>query len=238
MWGRAIRRKPVAAVIAEVRELKRLAGAPSLFFTDDNLLADRAYAKELLTALADVGVRWSTFTDISFAEDDALLDLLPVSGCAEVLIGFETVRERSMGQVSEFKRRALSRYPESIRRIQSRGVGVIGSFVVGFDEDTPETFDELASFLDENPLHEISISILTPYPGTELFEAFRREGRITTFDWGRYSDLSWNVNFRPARLTEAEIRAGVTRLLDHAYSPEAARRRTRHFIELAKRRPA
>jgi radical SAM superfamily enzyme YgiQ (UPF0313 family) len=141
-----------------------------------------------------------------------------------------------MEQVSEFKRRELAGYAQSIKQIQAAGIGIIGSFVIGFDQDTEETFEHLFQFIDENMLHEISISILTPYPGTELFKQFRREGRLTTLDYGRYSDLSWNVNYHPRNLSPQQIRQGITKLLDRVYSKEMFLKRMRHFKQMVKER--
>lgn len=234
--GKRLRHKPVAAVLAEIAAIKQQEPHPSLFFMDDNMLSDRQYAIPLLAALADTGVRWCTFTDISFAHDERILERLVPAGCSEVLIGFETVTPAAMNQVSEFKRRELAGYGDSIRRIQEAGIGVIGSFVVGFDEDTPAVFDHLLEFIETNMLHEISISILTPYPGTELFQRFLEDGRLTSLDYGRYSDLSWNVNFKPRQMTVEQIHEGIRGLLDRVYSPEMNRRRLRHFKDLVKRR--
>jgi len=234
-YGKKLRHKPVKNVIEEVEIIKKFQPLPSLFFMDDNMLSDRRYSVELVKELSKKNVRWCTFTDISFAHDDELLKLLPLSGCSEVLIGFETIHNSSMEQVSEFKKRELLRYDESIKKIQEAGIGIIGSFVVGFDSDTPEVFDRLFEFIDRNMLHEISISILTPYPGTELFEEFKKSGRLTTLDYSKYSDLSWNINYSPVGMSKEEIKSGIVKLLDRVYSKEMFIKRVKHLKNIARR---
>ncbi|MCX7010853.1 MAG: radical SAM protein [Kiritimatiellaeota bacterium] len=132
-FGRTWNARPVAEVVAEIRALK----PRTIFFTDDNLMADRLRAKALLRALTSLKVRWAAQVTLDAAGDKELVGLMQDSGCAFVLVGFESLNPAALAAMGKDINRA-SAYAETVRRLGHQGTGVYGTFVFGYDGDTAE----------------------------------------------------------------------------------------------------
>ena len=113
---------------------------------------NRRHSRELLRAVAAEGIRWFTETDVSVADDPELLELLRESGCAEVLIGFESPTAAGLEGVElrrNWKRGRVDGYRAAIERIQGHGIAVNACFVLGLDGDGPEVFDAVYDFVQQ-----------------------------------------------------------------------------------------
>jgi len=230
IYGPEYRKKTVPQVCRELDLIKTAAGDKFITFADENLLADRAYSKELLKALIPYRINYECYCDAGVAEDDELLDLLKESGCLELLIGFESVEPAVLAALEPWKAQKLKDYPRIIEKIQSRGLGVVGLFVLGFDQDTPETFAKMADFIDKTGLFDVDISLLTPIPGSRLYQNLEAENRLLSRDWDRYT---WhNVNFKPRGLTPQELVRGKFQVYRHFYRESALRERMSRFGEI------
>ena len=103
------------------------------------------------------------------------------SGCAQVLVGLESPVEAGLHGLelrSDWKRRRFPDYRAAIDEIQAHGITVNGCFVIGLDGHTPEIFDQVFDFVRDSGLYEVQITILTPFPGTPLYDRLEREHRI------------------------------------------------------------
>lgn len=228
--------KPVETVLAEIREARRWFREPFFEFADDNTFLHRRWSKELLRALIPEDIRYFTETDASVAEDPELCDLLAASGCRQVLIGFESPRCEDLDGLdpANWKQRYAPRILEVIDTLQSRGVSVNGCFILGMDNQTPEVFPELLEFVKRSGLAEVQYTVLTPFPGTPLYNRLRSEGRIL---WEQYWDRCtlFDVNFVPKQMTVEELESGLRWLFRETYSKAETEARSRRFI-LQKRR--
>ena len=230
--------KPVAKVVSEIRAAMPVIERPFFEFADDNTFINKKWSKELLRAIAPLGVRWFTETDISVADDEALLDLLADSGCRQILVGLESPSAQGLEGIDphNWKRNHCDRYLESIEKIQSRGVTVNGCFIVGLDSDTPETFAEIKEFVERSRLLEVQITVLTPFPGTPLYERLRRERRLLKDRfWDRCT--LFDVNFVPKNLTVDELETGLRWMFREIYNERAFSRRKRHYMDIVKEHP-
>lgn len=229
LFGAKYRKKSVPQVLREIQVLREALGEVRLGFADDNFLVHRRFSKALLRALTTQGLRWIAQTDISVARDPELLELARESGCMHLFIGFESISEEGLDGIdrSGFKRRQLNRYAQDIAAIQSHGIGVMGSFIVGLDGDDMATFDRLEGFIRQTSLFDAQVTVLTPLPGTRLRERMKREGRILDAPWRDYT-LS-HVNFIHPRLSREEIETGVLRMFRFIQSDEMYRRKLDHF---------
>ncbi len=237
LYGPRYRIKQVDRVLQEVDAVRSLWHRPFIEFADDNTFVHKSWAKRLLRELADREVRYFTETDVSLADDEELLDLLYPSGCRQVLIGFESPRRASLEGMdrANWKIRQHSRYVEAIDKIQGRGVSVCGCFIVGLDSDTPEVFDELREFIDRSRLLEVQITILTPFPGTRLYQRLLAERRLLyPGAWDRCT--LFDVNFRPCGMSVEQLEEGVMQLWRDTWNVEAFTRRKRHYRELLRAR--
>lgn len=229
--------KPVAQVIAEIRAIKAIWPEPFIEFADDNTFVNKAHSLELVEAVGEESVRWFTETDVSVADDPELLVSLADAGCAEVLIGFETPTPSGLDGIElrrNWKRTRLDGYREAIERIQSAGVAVNACFVLGLDGDGPEVFEAVEGFVEETQPFDVQITVMTPFPGTPLYERLRRKGRLLEERaWGKCT--LFDVNFRPLRMSVEELERGLVGLGLRLYSEEATLRRRRAFGD---RRPS
>ncbi len=223
--------KPVEKVIAEIRRIKEIWEDPFIEFADDNSFVNKPHAKKLLRALAKENIRWFTETDVSVAEDEELLQLLRDSGCLQVLIGFESptlIGLDGLEQLANWKAKKFGEYRQAIERIQDHGVTVNGCFVLGLDGTGRESFDEVWRFVRDSGLYEVQITILTPFPGTPLYERLAAAGRLLRQDAWEYCTL-FDVNFRPDRMSVTELETGFRDLVERLYSTEFTQERRGRF---------
>jgi radical SAM superfamily enzyme YgiQ (UPF0313 family) len=218
--GHRFRARPVREVVEEARGLGRW-----LLFMDDNIVADPDYAKELFAALAPLGKVWFSQASVRLASDPELLDLAARSGCRGVFVGFESLNEKSLSAWRKTPNRARD-YGQVVARLHDRGIGVFGGFVFGTDDDDARVFPRTLGFLREARIDALQATILTPFPGTPLFDAMQRQGRIRTLDWGQY-DFG-HVVFEPARLSTNDLLRGQNWVQSQFYSWRDTSRRLLH----------
>ena len=229
--------KPIAKVLAEVREIERLWPRPFVEFADDNSFVNRRHSKALLRALAGEEIRWFTETDIAIADDPELLELMHASGCAEVLIGLESPHASGVSGVEQrrdWKRSRFDDYAAAIERIQSHGIAVNGCFVLGLDGDGPDVFEDIEAFVRRSGLFDVQITVLTPFPGTPLYERLLAEGRLLEETaWERCS--LFDVNFRPLHMSPETLQREGLELGRRLYTEEARTARRQRFHEQRRR---
>jgi len=229
--------KPVDKVIAELREIKRLWPTPFIEFADDNSFVVRRQSKALLRALVDEDIRWFTETDISVADDPELLELIHAAGCAEILIGLESPTAAGIDHVEtrrNWKRTRFDGYLDAIERIQGHGIAVNGCFVLGLDGDGPEVFDEVEDFVRRSGQFDVQITVLTPFPGTPLYDRLLAQGRLLEpTAWERCS--LFDVNFRPALMSAKELQHEALELGRRLYAEEERTARRHRFHDQRRR---
>jgi radical SAM superfamily enzyme YgiQ (UPF0313 family) len=225
------KQKPVEKVLAEIDRIRDLWPRPFVEFADDNAFVRRSWWKEFLPQLKRRRVKWFAETDLSVADDEDLLAMMRDAGCAQVLIGFESPVVDGLDDVelrANWKRRQFPRYRDAIRRIQSHGVRVNACFVVGLDGHRPGIFDAVYDFVEQVAPFDVQITYPTPFPGTPMYEQFRRGGRlIEERAWERCT--LFDVNFRPARMSAQELRSGFHDLARRLYDDSFTRYRKDSF---------
>jgi len=238
--GQPYRKRPVADVIRDVEAVRRLHPNPFIEFADDNTFVDHAWGRDLCRALEPTGVKWFTETDISVADDPELLTLMRRSRCRQVLVGLESPEANALDGIearSNFKRRRFDGAVEAVRRIQAEGISVNGCFILGLDGHGPDIFERVLAFAMEVPLYEVQITVLTPFPGTPLYDRLLAEGRIV--EPGRWDLCTlFDVNHVPRGMTADELRGGTRWLVERLFSADAVRARRRGFFEASWRRRA
>lgn len=230
--------KPVERVMAEVRSIKEVWDHPFIEMADDNSFIHRGHARELCRAMAPERLKWFTETDVSIADDGELLDLMRAAGCREVLIGLESPSRGGLDGIEgkrNWKLRQLTRYEQAVMEIQSRGIAVNGCFILGLDGDTEETFDAVVEFAERTGLYDVQITVLTPFPGTPLYERLLGEDRI--LEPGAWQKCTlFDVNFVPQNMTPERLQRGLLETAERLYTDEALkRRRDKFFSQLRSR---
>lgn len=236
IFGR-YRIKPVEQVMAEIDAILEIWRDPFIEFADDNTFVHKKWSKEFLRELRKRDVRWFTETDVSLADDIELIDLIADAGCQQVLVGFESPRKGSLTGIDRgnWKSKRRDSYERFIDEVQNRGVTVNGCFILGLDSDTPEVFEEVADFVKSTGLLESQVTVLTPFPGTRLYDRLKAEGRLLEDAYWDRCTL-FDVNFVPLHMSVEELEAGMRWLFGQLYSDQEQQRRRRHFMEIQKNR--
>lgn len=224
------RKKSLVQVRRELETILNLWPRPFIELADDNTFVDKRWSRELVALLSEYPLKWFTESDISLADDEALLKLLAKSGCAQVLIGLESAASESMTglDTQDWKSRRHRNYAEKIQRIQDHGISVNGCFILGFDQDGPDIFTRTLDYIESLKLSEVQITLLTPFPGTSLRQRLVKEGRLLPgVTWGQYT--LFDLTFRPARMSEDAMRFGFHELMKSVYSEERVNARRKIF---------
>jgi radical SAM superfamily enzyme YgiQ (UPF0313 family) len=223
--------KPPARVGAEIRAMKTIWDHPFVELADDNTFVAKRRAYELVEAIGHEGVPWFTETDVSVADDPHLLTMMREAGCREILIGLESVNPVALDGLEtrrNWKHGRVGRYREAITSIQEHGIAVNACFVLGLDGDGPEVFDAIRAFVDDTNPFDVQITVLTPFPGTPLYDRLLTEGRILTPGAWELCTL-FDVNYVPSHMTVEELETGLVRLGMSIYSQESLDRRRSGF---------
>jgi radical SAM superfamily enzyme YgiQ (UPF0313 family) len=219
MYQRKVRTRPVEAVAAEYASFH----GKVIIFWDDNLVSDRENAKSLFRAITPYNKWWSSQASVHAAADDEFLELAALSGCKQLFIGLESVSQASMDGVHKGFNRP-EQYAQLIERIHSHGIAVQAGIVFGFDEDTEAIFGETLDFLESAGVQNATFNILTPYPGTRLFQRLEAEGRILTRDWRLYNGRR-DVVYQPRQMSPEALLEGYRYANRRFYSPASIARR-------------
>ena len=225
------KQKPAEKVLAEIDKILTIWPQPFIEFADDNTFVNRNYWKALLPELKKREIRWFTETDISVSRDPELLELMHESGCAQILIGLESPSAEELDGVelrANWKRDRCNDYKSAIKTIQSHGITVNGCFVLGLDNHGPDIFDQIYRYVEDTGLYEVQITVMTPFPGTPLYERLKREGRILEENAWQKCTL-FDVNFKPRGMSVETLAKGLRSLGTKLYSEEFTKRRRANF---------
>lgn len=196
--------RPVAEVVAEIRAQPR----KNIFFVDDNIIADHARAKELLRALEPLGIRWVSQASVDQVRDPELMDLMAASGCLGNVIGFESLDPDNLSQMHKAQNLArFDGYSDLLAALRSRHLQTWAAFLLGYDHETWESAQATCEWAIANKFTFAAFNILTPYPGTQLYQRLKEEGRLL-YDgkWWLHPDYRFNyAAFRPTRMSADEL---------------------------------
>uniref|UniRef100_A0A7V3RGP6 B12-binding domain-containing radical SAM protein n=1 Tax=candidate division WOR-3 bacterium TaxID=2052148 RepID=A0A7V3RGP6_UNCW3 len=209
-FGGKFRTRPVECVIKEIRSLK----SKFIGFSDDNIFGNRIYARKLFNALKYEGVIWMAQSSINIADDPELLHLAARSGCKGLFIGLESADAESLAQMQKGFQKP-QKYKDYIARLHDEGIGVMGAFVLGNDNEDESIFEKTLEFAKKIKLDLAQFSILTPYPGTKLFNRLLKENRIFNFDWSKYD--AGNAVFKPLKMTAEKLKEEVDKMWREFY---------------------
>lgn len=199
-FGRTFRSRPIDAVIADIASME----GEFLLFLDDNINGNRRYCKELFRSLIPLRKKWASQASLLIAEDDELLALARESGCIGLFVGFDSLRPEKKETLSKY--RSIGSLEDSVKKIQDQGIGLEASFMLGFDDDDPGVFERSVRWAQKLALASATFALLTPYPGTPIFNELRSQNRILTYDWDLYNQT--RVVIRPLRMTPEELWEG------------------------------
>lgn len=203
-FDRTHRSRPIDNILAELRSLKD--SRKVFFFVDDNFAGNIKAAKPLLEALAPLNIRWITQMSINAAHDEEFLDLLSKSGCKGVLIGFESLDRETLRAMKKNFNAMRGGYEVALANLRRYDIRVYGTFIFGYQNDTPETFDSTVKFAIDQRLYIAAFNHLTPFPGTALYRRLNEENRLRFEAWWLDDEYRYNdVPFIPERLNHDDV---------------------------------
>lgn len=199
----------VQKVDKALTEIERMPGR-HVYFLDDHLFGQPKFARMLFDGMKGMNRVFQGAATVNSLIKPGLLELAAEAGLRSIFVGFENLDANNLrdhGKVQNLGRD----YGEAVRRIHSQGVMVNGSFVFGMDEDGPDVFDRTTDWAVSHGIETATFHVMTPYPGTSLYQRMESEGRLLHRDWDLY-DTRHTV-FKPARMTPRQLEEGYW----HAY---------------------
>jgi radical SAM superfamily enzyme YgiQ (UPF0313 family) len=205
--------KPVEQVVAEIKAYERYNKGmvkgffkKSYQFVDDNLYVNRDYVIELFKAMRPLNITWTGQGTMNTAFDEEVLTLMAESGCKGYNIGFESLSEEALREANKPGVNVTANYKKAIDNLIRHGIIPAGFFIFGFDTDDASVFRKTVEFSIENHLIQPYFNILTPYPGTRLFDRLDGQDRVVHRDWSLYDSL--HCVFRPKKLDKDTLEEG------------------------------
>ena len=202
LYADSFRTRPIPEVISDIGSMANR----YFVFWDDNFFGDVEYAVQLMTALKGLKKRWAAQVSIDRCADDRLLRLAREAGCVYLFIGLETFTEAGLASVNKSFNR-VARYRSTIELIHRQGISVQAGVVFGFDVDTQDVFAATLRTCEDLGIDGVTVSLLTPLPGTELHEQMEREGRLLHTDWAWFNGKT-RVSFQPRQMSPEELFEG------------------------------
>jgi radical SAM superfamily enzyme YgiQ (UPF0313 family) len=213
-FGSSYRKRPVDQVIRDVRAAKR-SGSRYIAFIDDNIGASFNYCMQLWEALIPEKIIWIGQCSLHIADRPDMLKLARRSGCRLLSFGIESTSPQSLKTVDK-ERNQPQRYRDAIERIRKHGIDVSTEMIIGLDGDDASVFQKTYDFIIENRISTPRIHILTPCPGTRLYDQFEKEGRIVSQDFGHYS--GGRVVYQPLKIDPLELQKGYWDLYEKLFT--------------------
>ena len=241
--GKTTRRRPVEEVVKELTQVKRwvcgelvdrmsndtlwnafltglrirlgIEDGSIVAFVDDLHNSNRAYCRELWAALKPLNIKWGCQSTLFLGDDEEMVKLAAESGCVSVFVGMESLDEGSLEETNKpFNR--VEKFAQEIKMFHNHGIMVNPGIVFGFDHDDESVFERAVEFLTKNQVELAYFNVLTPLPGTALFDRYNAAGRIFDRDWAKYDGK--HVVYTPSRMTPEQLQEGFYWANHHFYS--------------------
>jgi radical SAM superfamily enzyme YgiQ (UPF0313 family) len=214
LFGRKFRYNSVDRVMEEIRQNHIRGG--HLFFCDDNFTAHRERIKELCQRLLseNLQIEWSAQVRVEAAKDPELLTLMARSGCFTVFVGLESVNPATLEAYN--KAQTVEGVKDCVINFHRHGIKVHGMFVFGAEEDHYQVIRDTIKVSRQLDLDSLQYLILTPVPGTPVYEELEAQNRIICRDWSHYD--GHHIVFQPRQFTPYELQYETIRAMKKFYS--------------------
>jgi len=215
MFGRKYRFKSVDRIIKEIKAVAS-ESVHHIFFIDDNFAANKKQTKVLLKRMMAEGIHieWSAQVRTDIANDSELINLMTQTGCFGVFVGFESINPRTLALYN--KQQKVDDIVKCIETFKKASINIHGMFVLGGDTDDIETIRSTKKFAKRLGIHSVQFLMLTPLPGTPVFEDFRQQGRLLHTDWAKYD--AHHAVFEPKLMTPFELHTETLKAMAGFYS--------------------
>jgi radical SAM superfamily enzyme YgiQ (UPF0313 family) len=229
--GSKYRVRPVEEVLDELETIAH----EKIYFVDDNLIGYGKKAQEraisLFRGMIDRGIRkqWFCSASMNFADNEEVLELAAKAGCVMVLLGIESERIEQLEETNKKMnvKIGIDHYGEVFKKIHKYGISVLGAFIYGLESDTPETMRRRTEYINGADIDAVQATILTPLPGTGLFERMKEDGKLIfddfPGDWQKYDFV--DIVFRHNNMPYEEFMREIRLNWDLLYNDEILKRK-------------
>ncbi|MFP4520651.1 MAG: B12-binding domain-containing radical SAM protein [Fibrobacterota bacterium] len=216
IFGKKFRTQSPDRIIGEIKNALKHFKTRNVFFYDDNLTANRRRAEELYDKLLeeDVPVTWSAQVRADLAKKPELLKKMRDAGCSRVFIGFESIEEETLKAYK--KSQTISDIENAIRRFHEYGINIHGMFMFGEDNDTLDTINRTLEFAVKHEIDTLQFMILTPFPGTQVYDMLVEQKRLYHKNWDYYNGMY--IVFRPKNMNPLKLQRAVIKAYKKFYS--------------------
>lgn len=209
--GKIHRKRPIENVIDEMKTVKQ----KNIMFFDASLTTNPSYTKTLFENMIELNKRFTCYGNVNvLAKDEQLLKLASEAGCLGWCIGFESISQNILKSIGKTTNK-VEDYKKVVKKIKDYNMNITGSFIFGFDDHVNDTFKETTEMIKQLNIDMACFNVLTPFPGTPLFERIKNENRITSYDWTRYTCAQ--TVFKPKNMSEKELYDGTIWVLKEFY---------------------
>jgi radical SAM superfamily enzyme YgiQ (UPF0313 family) len=203
--------KPVSTIVDEIKLLAK----KRITFLDFSPFEDPDYAFELFDALRPLKIKWYSSLTTRLAANSELVTRAAESGCSGVLVGFESINPAALQSGNKMINKPEN-YLKIIQQLRDHKILILGSFMFGFDEDDKYVFDQTLDFINQSKIDILHYAILTPFPGTTVYDQLHLSGRLLTRDWSQYDGT--RVVFQPAKMSPEELQEGYFSIYNRSHS--------------------
>ncbi|MDP4267944.1 MAG: radical SAM protein [Bacteroidota bacterium] len=210
-FGKSYRYRSIDDIVREVQGLD----SKYVMFVDDNIAANPKRAKQLFKAITPLKINWTSQSTMAVAYDEELLELAQESGCANLMMGLESISAQSLATVNKSFNK-VDDYHFMVERLHKHNITVLAFMIFGFDTDDETIFERTAKFTEDLKIDFPVYWILTPLPGTPFYHRMEAEGRIIERDWSKYDCT--NVVFKPKLMSPETLQEGYYYACKRGYS--------------------
>jgi radical SAM superfamily enzyme YgiQ (UPF0313 family) len=207
--------KELDAIVEDIAGIRK----KFLYFVDDNFVSHQQRTIDLCREIAPLKKKWFSHGSITMTNNEKLMKALSESGCANILIGFESLNPKVLKAMGKSWNTRQREYNESLKKLRDHGITVYGTFVFGYDEDEPDTFERTLEFALEQKMALAAFNHLVPFPGTGLYQRLSAEKRLLYDPWwlderSRFGE----VTYRPKTMAPDELAERCFDLRNRFYS--------------------
>jgi radical SAM superfamily enzyme YgiQ (UPF0313 family) len=191
-------------VLEEMKTVYEEYGIRNIEFMDDTFTLNQERAEKICDEIIKQGwdISWGASSRVDTLSK-RLVEKMKKAGCWIIFLGIESGSQKILDAIG--KRITLEQVKKAVKILKDAGIQVLGSFIIGFLQDTTETIKETIKFAKSLNLNYAEFSILTPYPGTPIFDYAKKNNMLLTENWSKYTAIEPIVKIEGA--SEKEIKA-------------------------------
>jgi len=212
-YGKKYRFRDLKKLIEDVRNFKLSFRTRLIGFVDDNLYGSKEYFKQFLKEVSKLNVYWSGQISVNIGDEPDLIKMMADSGCKGVFVGFESLSPEGLKAVNK-KINIVDRYHRLIDLFAENHILVFPAIIFGLDGEPPDIFEVTKKFLQDHQqaIGFTTFSVITPLPGTRLYDRMLAENRIIQHDW-KYYNFNY-VTIKPLSMPAEELQQRYDEFMD------------------------